>query len=59
MAVGNKPPSQTEMSDAENAQGGKPKYVDTKAQSVGQPSYDSDLAAPAYKAMNPRYWEYR
>lgn len=52
-------PSQKEMSQAENAQGGEPLYQDQKARSVGQPAYYSDMVAPAYKTMNPRYWEYR
>jgi len=52
-------PSKKEMSAPENAQSGEPNYIDKSAQSVGQPAYDTDLAAPAYKTMNPRYWEYR
>lgn len=50
-----------EMSDPQNAQSGKPVYVDEKAESppgnIGTDLTNGD--APAYASTNPRYWEYR
>jgi hypothetical protein len=52
-------PDQKEMMQPTNAQSGEPNYIDKSAQSVGLPAKYSDIAAPAYKTQNPRYWEYR
>lgn len=55
-----KPPSQEEMMQPTNAQGGEPNYIDESADSV-KPfhSVEDYPDAPAYIANNPRYWEYR
>ena len=55
-----KPPSQAEMSQPTNAQGGEPNYVDETADSPDSTYYPNrGDDAPAYKFNNPRYWEYR
>lgn len=56
-----KPPSQAEMMQPTNAQGGEPNYDDETADSPGKVfhSKEGDPDAPAYIANNPRYWEYR
>lgn len=55
-----KPPSQTQMSDPGQTQGGEPNYDDETADSV-KANNGNDLIsdAPNYIASNPRYWEYR
>ena len=54
-------PSQAEMSNPTNAQGGEPNYVDKKAESPGSPFHSNQGSddAPDYITQNPRYWEYR
>jgi len=54
-----KPPSQAEMSDPGQTQGGEPNYDDVTADSPikGHSNVISD--APNYIASDPRYWEYR
>lgn len=55
-----KPPSQAEMMQPTNAQGGSPNYMDETADTASNTFYPTrDQDAPAYKSTNPRYWEYR
>ena len=55
-----KPPSDAEMMNPTNAQGGEPNYVDESAQSADNTFYPKrGEDAPAYVANSPRYWEYR
>ncbi len=51
-------PTQGEMMNPQEAQTGQPDYIDKTAETVGTPRLQS-FDAPAYEAMNPRYWEYR
>lgn len=49
------------MMNPANAQGGKPSYVDKSAETPGKVFHSKEgyPDAPAYRASNPRYWEYR
>ena len=53
-------PSQAEMTQATNAQGGAPNYVDKTAETANSNFYPNrGQDAPAYKYSSSRYWEYR
>lgn len=53
-------PSRGEMMNPQNAQSGKPDYIDDSAEEANSNFYpDRGQDAPAYVASNPRYWEYR
>lgn len=51
-------PTRGEMMNPENAQSGRPEYIDKTAEDA-HPAVGLSQDVPAYDTQNVRYWEFR